>query len=235
MASNPARDALGTAAFLGALLLASGCDSPTSEPPALQLWATVGDQQLGEIESTLERPLLVRVTDSQGRAAQGVAIDWAVGVGGGSLNTGESSFRTNASGNAWVYLTLGPHDGTQTVVATAHGNFDVPTVTFTATAVSLLVGTIAAGRPDYYCWYSYSCLDFDPMHVTTAAGSTIGWKWPGLHNITFEDAPTQPASSPTIDTGTHLRLFSEPGTYRYRCTLHSTDFEEGMVGSVTVQ
>ena len=75
---------------------------------------------------------------------------------------------------------------------------------------------------------------FAPAASTIAVGATVTWTWRGAnqHNVTFEDGQ---GSSATQTSGTHARTFPASGTFRYRCTIHSTDFNTGMVGSVTVQ
>ena len=75
---------------------------------------------------------------------------------------------------------------------------------------------------------------FAPSSSPITAGATVTWTWRGgnQHNVTFEDAQ---GSSTTKSSGTHSRTFSGAGTFRYRCTIHSTNFTSGMVGSVTVQ
>jgi len=74
---------------------------------------------------------------------------------------------------------------------------------------------------------------FEPMTITAALASAVTWTWrgSGQHNVTFEDAQ---GSSSTRVAGTHQRAFAVAGTYRYRCTIHSTNFASGMVGIVTV-
>lgn len=75
---------------------------------------------------------------------------------------------------------------------------------------------------------------FAPASSPIAPGSAVTWTWGGAegHNVTFEDGQ---GSSGTQTTGTHNRTFSGTGTFRYRCTIHSTDFTTGMMGSVSVQ
>lgn len=75
---------------------------------------------------------------------------------------------------------------------------------------------------------------FDPAGTSIASASTITWTWVGSapHNVTFEDGN---GSSSTQTSGTHSRAFSAAGTFRYRCTIHSSNFTSGMVGSVTVR
>ena len=75
---------------------------------------------------------------------------------------------------------------------------------------------------------------FDPATTTltsTALSVTWGWVGGGTHNVTFENGS---AGSADRSTGAFTRDFTPdaPGTYRYRCTNHSTDFTTGMVGSI---
>lgn len=74
---------------------------------------------------------------------------------------------------------------------------------------------------------------FDPSAVNAAVASTVTWTWRGAaqHNVTFEDGQ---GSSTTKVSGSHQRAFAAAGTYRYRCTIHSSNFTSGMVGSVVV-
>lgn len=75
---------------------------------------------------------------------------------------------------------------------------------------------------------------FAPAASPIGAGAGVTWTWRGgnQHNVTFEDGQ---GSSATQTSGTHTRSFSSVGPFRYRCTIHSPDFNSGMVGSVTVQ
>jgi plastocyanin len=68
----------------------------------------------------------------------------------------------------------------------------------------------------------------------TISGANIIMIWgfrDGPHNVTFEDGA--PASGDR-SSGTFQRDFgpAAAGTYRFRCTIHSTDFATGMVGRV---
>jgi plastocyanin len=76
---------------------------------------------------------------------------------------------------------------------------------------------------------------FDPASDTVAVNSTVTWTWPGdgvTHNVTFEDGN----ASPDQNTGTYQRTFTQTGTYRYRCTHHSSSFTSGsMIGTIVVQ
>ena len=76
---------------------------------------------------------------------------------------------------------------------------------------------------------------FTPTPDTISAGQTATWTWNSggrSHNVTFEDGQN---TSPTQGSGTHQRTFSNAGTFRYRCTIHSTTFGGGMSGTIVVQ
>ncbi len=77
---------------------------------------------------------------------------------------------------------------------------------------------------------------FAPAASTLGAGAGVTWTWQGgnQHNVTFEDGQ---GSSTTRTSGSHNRTFAAVGTFRYRCTIHSTGFGNAgqMVGSVVVQ
>ncbi|MDH5283968.1 MAG: plastocyanin/azurin family copper-binding protein [Gemmatimonadota bacterium] len=75
---------------------------------------------------------------------------------------------------------------------------------------------------------------FNPSSITVVAGNTVTWDWKGsnAHNVTFEDMQ---GSSADKSSGTHQRSFAAAGLYRYRCTIHSSNFTSGMSGSVTAQ
>jgi plastocyanin len=75
---------------------------------------------------------------------------------------------------------------------------------------------------------------FSPVGAAVGSQATVTWTWRGSngHNVTFEDGRS---SSSTMTQGSHQRTFAAPGTFRYRCTIHSTGFDNGMVGSILVQ
>ena len=88
-----------------------------------------GDNQSGEVNTTLGQPLVVEVRDGSGNPQAGTTVDFTVTAGGGSV--APVSAVTNANGQASTSLTLGPTAGTHTVEVTATG---IGTVTFNATA-----------------------------------------------------------------------------------------------------
>ena len=75
---------------------------------------------------------------------------------------------------------------------------------------------------------------FSPKNVAPDDTGLVVWTWNSggvQHNITFEDAI---AGSGNKTSGTFSHVFTTPGTYRYRCTIHSAAFGTGMSGSVVV-
>src|SRR5262245_8492446 len=71
---------------------------------------------------------------------------------------------------------------------------------------------------------------FNPTTVNLSRGGVGTWVWPTdtvQHNVTFADPAL---SSPTQAIGTHTVVFTDQGTFNYRCTLHS-----GMNGSIVVR
>lgn len=74
---------------------------------------------------------------------------------------------------------------------------------------------------------------FTPSQLTASPGTTVTWNFQGgVHNVTFED---NQGSSADQSSGSHSRTFNNPGTFRYRCTIHSSSFTSGMTGSVQIQ
>jgi plastocyanin len=73
---------------------------------------------------------------------------------------------------------------------------------------------------------------FLPTTLALETGGTGVWIWAANsvdHNVTFDDGE----NSPTQDSGNYTRIFSQPGTYPYHCTIHGTA-TSGMRGTVTV-
>lgn len=70
-------------------------------------------------------------------------------------------------------------------------------------------------------------LDFEPRTVEVALGTRVRWQWTDsvVHNVVSEEF----ASSKELDGGAHAVRFDRPGTFTYRCTLHT-----GMDGTVVV-
>ena len=91
-----------------------------------------GNDQGGQVGSTLPAALVVSVSDGFGNPVEGVAIDWTVD-GGGQVSA--PSTTTGADGQTSVTRTLGATAGPQHTFANATGLAGSP-VTFTHTATS---------------------------------------------------------------------------------------------------
>jgi plastocyanin len=68
---------------------------------------------------------------------------------------------------------------------------------------------------------------FTPQVLTIPAGAVVEWRWGGEnpHNVTGDDF-----ASPSQSSGIFDHVFARPGTYYYRCTLHTH-----MLGEVVVR
>lgn len=76
---------------------------------------------------------------------------------------------------------------------------------------------------------------FKPGTVRPDTLGQVVWTWSDggvAHNVTFED--TTIGNSGDQTAGTFTRTFVTPGTYRFRCTNHSTAFGSGMHGTVVI-
>lgn len=182
--------------------------------------------------------------DAYGNPVTGVRIVWTVTAGGGSVTPADpygdstrSGLDTTSNvgngGSAWAQFTLGPNEGEQTATATAPTMPGAPVITYQRTAVTVLVQVFGS-----IGWVYETDNGFVPASVTVPLGKSVGWVVfvEEQHNLIFEDDPTEPVSSSTLYYGgTHVRTFSgAPRIIRYRCTLHSTSFTEGEVGTVIV-
>jgi len=75
---------------------------------------------------------------------------------------------------------------------------------------------------------------FNPANVQVGTGTTVTWTGRGnlAHNLTFEDGN---GGRGDATSGNASRTFNATGTFRFRCTNHSSNFTSGMSGSVLVQ
>ncbi|MBK8006042.1 MAG: hypothetical protein IPK12_19565 [Gemmatimonadetes bacterium] len=146
-------DAQGTATFGGITITdlvgsytmtfsASGLQSISapaislSAGAATTIAASAGDNQSATVGTAVAVAPAVLVTDQSGNPVSGVAVDFAVASGGGSV-TGASA-TSDASGIATVgSWTLGPAAGANTLEATSAGLTGSP-VTFTATGAAVV-------------------------------------------------------------------------------------------------
>lgn len=77
---------------------------------------------------------------------------------------------------------------------------------------------------------------FRPTDVEVAAGTEVAWTNKGRneHDITPVEGDAFGVSKDELAPGDGYRFrFTEPGTYRYYCTLHATP-DAGMIGTIVV-
>jgi plastocyanin len=80
--------------------------------------------------------------------------------------------------------------------------------------------------------------------LTVAANSTVTWTNDSgvTHNVLWNDAAGRNAAGPgdgsgdmpDFSAGSHTRVFSATGTYKFYCSIHGTP-TSGMTGTVIVQ
>lgn len=77
---------------------------------------------------------------------------------------------------------------------------------------------------------------FNPLEIEVFINDTLVWTQNEtiLHNVLFETIAD--AKSPDLNTkgDTWNYTFTETGTFQYRCTYHSSNFDTGMIGVVKV-
>jgi plastocyanin len=80
--------------------------------------------------------------------------------------------------------------------------------------------------------------DWKPASLTVARGSKVVWKNPtgATHNVTAYKGSW--SKSTTLESGEHTsKTFRRSGTYKYRCTIHSSIENgkcDGMCGKIRV-
>lgn len=103
---------------------------------ARNLQEVSGNAQKAQVGQMLPQPLVVRVTDKDGRPVYGIAVRFDVTFGGGTLSDRTSLLiDTNEFGEARVNWRLGPSAGPQTVRVSSSGLTGSP-IDFRAEAVS---------------------------------------------------------------------------------------------------
>ena len=72
----------------------------------------------------------------------------------------------------------------------------------------------------------------NPAVDTIAAGSTVTWTWTGAlpHGVRSVGTPGFTSSPTHTGSGTYVATFTDPGTYRYDCSVHG----QGMTGTIVV-
>lgn len=92
--------------LLLSVLLIAACDNATTlTSPGISFLVVSGDGQTGIVGNTLAQPLVIKATDSKGRALRNVLVEFRVTSGGGS--TSPATATTNNQGLAQTSWTLG--------------------------------------------------------------------------------------------------------------------------------
>ncbi len=184
-----------------------------------------GDGQTGPISTALPTPHSVIVRDAHGNPVAGVAVNWVVGQGGGSVNP--TSGPTGANGVASTVRTLGALLGTQTDTALSAGLSGSP-IAFTATATPPPV-RVSVG--DFF-FQSVHNTTKNPAVDTVTAGGTVTWTWIGAvsHGVESTGSPSF-TNSTVMSAGSYSFKFTSPGAYTYDCIVHGLL----MTGTIVVQ
>ena len=99
------------------------------------------------------------------------------------------------------------------------------------TGLARLPGSSSGGDAPLNVSVQVRNYEFSPTAARVRQGGIVTWIWNSdtvSHNVTFSNDTYR--GSATQSTGVHSVLFSTPGQFDYRCTIHI-----GMNGSVTVQ
>lgn len=229
--------------FVSCPILLGACgDSPIPpplEPEPVAMSVLGGTENVGTIEHRLP-PYQVQVLSAENVPLMGVEVLWRVIAGDGSMDSERSvtQFLEDPSGLlrplAENVHRLGAAQGTHAVSAEVVGHPEIEPVVFETVAAAAVVEVEA---PDYWACFYYELCDgqFAPADLAVPAGSTVGWRWSGKTcDVVFDNDASAPVSSGMKEWGRFLRTFDVPGMYRYRCTLRSADFDDGMVGTVRV-
>jgi plastocyanin len=110
-----------------------------------------------------------------------------------------------------------------------------------AVAVGLLVVLAVLVAPVRAASHAIDVRDnsFTPRELTVRAGDTVTWTNNGdvIHNVVSNDGTPVAFESGNVPAGeTFSFTFTEPGTYDYTCTFHSSGTPPtGMVGTITVE
>jgi hypothetical protein len=113
--------------------------------PGMTITIVSSNSQSGAVGQALASPLVVKVTDSSGNPAAGVAVSFQVTAGQASLMP--TTANTGTSGQAETNVTLGTTAGTVTVTASASGAATPVTFNLTVLAGAPRTLTVVSGTP----------------------------------------------------------------------------------------
>ena len=147
----------------------AACDQPGTEPESLALQDAGAGSRTGVPGQVVTASVTVRAPD--GTAVEGVAVQWAVAAGGGSVAAART--HSDVQGQATVAWTLGPQVGEQALQATVAG-----------AAAPLRLAAQVAARPRAVVFAADTVRFMGEGHVVhvppylrpgTAPGDTVTW------------------------------------------------------------
>lgn len=97
----------------------AACSSTTGADAVVRLTIVQGNQQVAPVGTQLPLPVVLRVVGSGGAPVAQVPVQFAVQVGGGSVDPG--TVISDANGEVRTKWTLGPSSTSQLLVGTARG------------------------------------------------------------------------------------------------------------------
>ncbi|HYK11258.1 MAG TPA: cupredoxin domain-containing protein [Gemmatimonadales bacterium] len=109
-------------------------------------------------------------------------------------------------------------------------------LTVVATVTACSKSATASGTP-HALTVSVRDNTFSPPADSINAGDSVTFTWQGsqMHDLIFQDSVHVPNVSTPQTAGSVKRGFASPGIYKYRCTIHSSDFNTGtMIGTIAV-
>ena len=166
MRTHPNRLLTLAAAVACAVLPACKDSTGSKTGPAAQVAVVSGNTQTGPVLAELPQPLVVKVTDAQGRAVKGQVVSFVVTAGGGHAAAG--TVTTDAQGLAQGRWTLGGVAGApQTLEARAVNSNTGQVLAFTTFTATATPGAPAQAAP-----YGPSAFSGDTV-VAGVAGSVV--------------------------------------------------------------
>lgn len=189
-----------------------------SDVAAPTLSIVSGDAQNGRTEEDFAEPLVVEVTDADGEPVSGVALEWSVTEGSGTLS--ETSTTTDTQGQASVTVTSGTSTGAIEVQATSDEAQGGP-LTFTLQTTVMVVQIVDNAFVDPQ---GRTNADFE---VDIQVGDTIEWQYVEDGLVTHTATSTaEPAGGAAFDSGvlnpgdTFQFAPQVAGTWTFFCEIH---------------
>jgi plastocyanin len=146
-----------------------------------------------------------------------VTFEAGFGSGAGALQRNETFNHTFDDAGVFAYR------------CTLHSNPDFLTG---------MVGNVTVRAPipaaDHYVEMKNA--QFTPAQLQVEPGDTVTWINNDTfgHDVLFEDGFGSGAAGAIAAGATYTHTFTENGTFRYRCQVHSAGFTGGMVGTIVV-